>query len=203
MTAKETARKGALQALVPSKSGLSRVQSLLADSGYMGQPFAQGVQEYPSGKPHLESSLTLKDACVRLSTRGHMDTNITHPPAGRQRRRHSPEFRAAVIQACLQPGVSIAAVALANGLNANMVRKWVIEEHKRSLPAKTHSSRPVSVPDRGSPPAPAFVPLALPAPSATSGAIQIELRRGEATVSVSWPVSAAGECAAWLQEWLQ
>ena len=130
-----------------------------------------------------------------------MNTNITQPPAGRQRRRHSPEFRASVIQACLQPGVSIAAVALANGLNANMVRKWVIEERERSLRAQAHPSRPVA--DRGSPPAPAFVPLALSAPSATSGAIQIELRRGEATVSVSWPVSAAGECAAWLREWLR
>ena len=68
-----------------------------------------------------------------------MNTNIAQSPAGRQRRRHSPEFRASVIQACLQPGVSMAAVALANGLNANMVRKWVIEEHKRSLPAKTYA----------------------------------------------------------------
>ncbi len=132
-----------------------------------------------------------------------MDTNIAHPPAGRQRRRHSPEFRASVIQACLQPGVSIAAVALTNGLNANMLRKWVIEARKRSLPAPAHPCRPVSVPDRGSPPAPAFVPLALPAASAASGSIQIELRRGEATASVSWPVSAAGECAAWLREWLR
>ena len=132
-----------------------------------------------------------------------MDTNIAHPPAGRQRRRHLPEFRASVIQACLQPGVSIAAVALANGLNANMLRKWIIEERKRSLPAQAHPCGPVSVADRGLPPAPAFVPLALPAPSATSGAIQIELRRGEATASVSWPVSAAGECAAWLREWLR
>lgn len=49
MTAEETDRKGALQALVPSKSGLSRVQSLLADSGYMGQPFAQGVQDILGG----------------------------------------------------------------------------------------------------------------------------------------------------------
>lgn len=134
-----------------------------------------------------------------------MDTNITQPPAGRQRRRHSPEFRASVIQACLQPGVSIAAVALANGLNANMVRKWVIEAQRPCLPVSTQRppSQPVSAPDHLSPPAPAFVPLALPAPSATSGAIQIELRRGEATVSVIWPVSAAGECATWLREWLR
>ncbi len=44
-TAEVTDRKGALQALGRSKSGLGRVQSLLADSGYVGQPFAQGVQE--------------------------------------------------------------------------------------------------------------------------------------------------------------
>ena len=127
-----------------------------------------------------------------------MNTNIAQPPAGRQRRRHSPEFRASVIQACLQPGVSIAAVALANGLNANLVRKWVIEAHPRGLPASRSASTP-----EGLPPGPTFVPLALPTSSAASGAIQIELRRGETTVSVSWPVSAAGECAAWLKEWLR
>ncbi|WP_333708774.1 IS5 family transposase [Malikia spinosa] len=48
-TAEVTDRKGALQALERSKFGLSRVQSLLADSGYMGQPFAQGVQDILGG----------------------------------------------------------------------------------------------------------------------------------------------------------
>ena len=152
---------------------------------------------------HLERWVALKDACARLSTRGHMDTSIAHPPAGRQRRRHSPEFRASVIRACLEPGVSIAAIALAKGLNANMVRKWVIEARQRSLPASGPRPRSVSKPDDLSPPAPGFVPLALPAPSATPGAIQIELRRGATTVGVSWPVSAASECAAWLREWLR
>lgn len=44
-----------------------------------------------------------------------------------RRRRHSAEFRAAVIEECLRPGVAVAAVALAHGLNANMVRRWVID----------------------------------------------------------------------------
>jgi transposase-like protein len=48
----------------------------------------------------------------------------------RRRRRHSAEFKAAVIQECMRPGVSIAAVALAHSLNANMLRKWVIEGMK-------------------------------------------------------------------------
>jgi transposase len=37
----------------------------------------------------------------------------------RRRRRHSSEFKAAVVRECMHPGVSIAAVALAHSLNAN------------------------------------------------------------------------------------
>ena len=48
-TANVTDRKGALQALERCKSRLGQVQSLLADSGYVGQPFAQGVQEILGG----------------------------------------------------------------------------------------------------------------------------------------------------------
>ncbi|WP_424953378.1 IS5 family transposase [Comamonas aquatica] len=44
-TADVTDRKGALQALQRCKPNLSRVQSLLVDSGYTGKPFEQGVQE--------------------------------------------------------------------------------------------------------------------------------------------------------------
>jgi transposase len=44
-TAEVTDRKGALQALARCKLGLTRVQSVLCDSGYVGQPFAQGVRD--------------------------------------------------------------------------------------------------------------------------------------------------------------
>ena len=43
-TAEVTNRKGALQALARCKHSLTGVESLLCDSGYVGQPFAQGVQ---------------------------------------------------------------------------------------------------------------------------------------------------------------
>jgi len=82
----------------------------------------------------------------------------------------------------MRPGVSIAAVALHHGLNANMLRKWVIEAEHR-LP-------------------PTFVPLALSAPS-VHGDIRIELQRAGTTVSITWPAAAARDCAAWLREWLQ
>ena len=38
-TAEVTDRKGALQAMRHCKTNLSKIQSVLADSGYMGQPF--------------------------------------------------------------------------------------------------------------------------------------------------------------------
>jgi transposase-like protein len=54
---------------------------------------------------------------------------------GRRRRRYTEEFKARVAEECRRPGVSIAAVALANGLNANLLRKWVAErEAAGSLP---------------------------------------------------------------------
>ena len=44
-TADVTDRKGALQALTLHKKSLSRVVSVLGDSGYTGQPFADGVSD--------------------------------------------------------------------------------------------------------------------------------------------------------------
>lgn len=116
----------------------------------------------------------------------------------RRRRRHSAEFKAAVIQECMRPGVSIAAVALAHSLNANMLRKWVIDA-ENALPPKPKAAAPAQdVPMPG----PAFVPLALPAP-AIEGDIRIELQRAGTTVTLVWPASAARECAAWLSDWLR
>ncbi|BDI04471.1 transposase [Sphaerotilus microaerophilus] len=42
------------------------------------------------------------------------------------RRVHGAQLKAQVIAACHAPGASVAAVALAHGLNANLVRKWLI-----------------------------------------------------------------------------
>jgi transposase len=43
-TAQVTERKGALQALARCKRGLKQVASLLGDSGYTGESFAEGVR---------------------------------------------------------------------------------------------------------------------------------------------------------------
>ena len=50
-----------------------------------------------------------------------MDTISNQVGAGRRRRRaHSAEFKAQVVATCNAPGVLIAAVAMANGVNANL-----------------------------------------------------------------------------------
>jgi hypothetical protein len=33
--------------------------------------------------------------------------------------------------------------------------------------------------------------------------IRVEVRRGATAITVSWPCSAAAECAAWLRDWLK
>jgi transposase len=52
------------------------------------------------------------------------------------RRYFSKAHREAVVAKCLAPGASLAAVALANGLNANLVRKWVRRNQARHALAK-------------------------------------------------------------------
>ena len=61
-----------------------------------------------------------------------MDTpEIQMPQAGRRRGRYSDQFKRPAIAACLDPGVSTAAVALAHGLNANLARRWIAETSQR------------------------------------------------------------------------
>ena len=41
------------------------------------------------------------------------------------RRRYDPASKRRLVEACLQPGVSLAGVAMRHGVNANLLRKWV------------------------------------------------------------------------------
>lgn len=131
-----------------------------------------------------------------------MDTIRTVAPGGRRRRRrHSPEFKAAVVAECSRHGVSIAAVALANGLNANLVRRWVIaHEHSapmaHALQAEDHRMR-LATSNEG------FVPVPIEPGARPAADIRVEIRRGASLISVSWPISAAPECGVWLRTLLR
>lgn len=129
-----------------------------------------------------------------------MDTNLITVPANRPRRRHSPEFKAQAIAACLQPGVSIAAIALANQLNANYLRRWV-KVHRDQQTAAITAPGKMSDESAKPPPSTTLVPITLRTPALESAAnLQIEIRRAETTIHITWPVSQANACAQWLRE---
>ena len=64
------------------------------------------------------------------------------------RRYFSKAHKDAVIAKCLAPGASLAAVALANGFNANLVRRWVSQRQAlakldaKLLPVTIEQERP-------------------------------------------------------------
>jgi transposase len=127
-----------------------------------------------------------------------------------QRRVHGAEFKAQVLAECQKPGASVAAVALAHGLNVNLVRKWLVGRGiKRAGLAAPRTVTPV--PPNAAVPSGAslqFVPVELaPAASASDEAaasgssdIHIDLARGDTRLSVRWPATQASACAAWLYE---
>jgi transposase len=134
-----------------------------------------------------------------------MDTSIALSEGRRRRRIHSADFKAHVVAACCKPGVSSAAVAMANGINANLVRRWVKEaEIGKEIEPGTTAAQPQKT-KPAAPVGPKFLPLSLPTPVSAPVAtdIRIELQRGATTVTVTWPVGAASECAAWMRELLR
>jgi transposase len=130
------------------------------------------------------------------------------------RRRHSDELKAKVLAACEEPGASISGVALAHGLNANLVRKWRSGRGvKRAGMAITPAAASTAPPALGT--TPEFVSVEMPTPAKTAvraqveptaaaptgeAMIQIELRRGPLHLNVRWPTAAAEDCRSWLRE---
>ena len=136
-----------------------------------------------------------------------------HPNSG-PRRRHSDELKAKVVAACAEPGASISGVALAHGLNTNLVRKWRSGRGARLAGrAITPAAASLAPPPLGT--TAEFVAIEMPAPSKAAvravaeptaavpigePLIQIELRRGPLHLNVRWPTAAADDCRAWLSE---
>lgn len=117
-------------------------------------------------------------------------TPSSAPQGPRKRRHFSPVFKAEIVAQCRQPKVSVSRIALDNGLNANMVRRWMREAERANTPL----------------PIPAFVPVQLPAPHRPAqidhSVIRIECTRPSGTVVVEWPVDQAQPCLALLRDLL-
>ena len=109
-----------------------------------------------------------------------MHTMASEAIAQRPKRRYySPELKSHVVAQCQVSSASVAGVALAHGINANIVHRWLREQTAERMPAVRNE----------------FVALALPH--------RVEVRRSAGSVTVSWPLEDAAACAAWLHDWLR
>ena len=128
-----------------------------------------------------------------------MHTMASEAIAQRPKRRYySPELKSQVVAQCQVSGASVAGVALAHGINANIVHRWLREHTAQRMPA--HCNEFVAL---------ALQPAAAQSPASTSNAasaprdIRVEVRRSASMVTVNWPLEDAASCAAWLREWLR
>lgn len=125
----------------------------------------------------MASAMTQTDAKVRNSKRAVDEAQAwRHGP-----RRYFPiEQKLAIVAECSVSGATLSSVALKHGLNANMVRKWVVRHRAGTLAV-------------GSVPRPSMVPVVFPAAAqATPGdrdasprevRVEIETPRGVMRVS--------------------
>ena len=120
-------------------------------------------------------------------------------PNRSKRRVHSSEFKAQVLGECREPSASIAAVAIAHGLNPNVVRKWLAGQNLKrmasEMPALTQRVSPLH-----------FVPIELTKAGhhladvpASPPDIRLELERGGLRLKLQCAASAAPRYAALLR----
>ncbi|MDV2080365.1 IS66-like element accessory protein TnpA [Marinobacter xestospongiae] len=121
------------------------------------------------------------------------DLSVTKPY--QRRRRFSRDFKAEIVAKCLEPGASVSRISLDNGLNANMVRRWIREVQRADKTPATQGFVPVSLPVATSAPA-------NPSVSDKRSTIRIEIPRNGGSVVVEWPAEQAHQCAALLRDLL-
>ena len=98
--------------------------------------------------------------------------NTKHLPPGVVRvlsngkRLYADAFKADLVRRCLVPGASVAATAMTNGVNANLLRRWIVLHgaHGRAagpalLPVRLQTASPVSPPLPCAPPEPQIIEI--------------------------------------------
>jgi transposase-like protein len=126
-----------------------------------------------------------------------------------RRREYNAEFKASVLELCRQPGASLAGVALRQGINPNMVHRWMREDRQRLELIKLQSGAlefvPLQLPPSMSPVGSSLAKCEQPSAdqAALAQGVRIEVERAGGKVTVTWPLQSASECGAWLREWLR
>jgi transposase-like protein len=127
------------------------------------------------------------------------DSEISRYAARRTHRTYTREFKAELVAACQEPGTSIAALAGAHAMNANVLHRW-LKEHARS---GCHSRLGSGNANRSNmalqSQVPAFIPVQLPAPGLepAAQAIKVDIRKGALTMTITWPAAASADFASW------
>jgi transposase-like protein len=111
----------------------------------------------------------------------------------RTKRTYSVEAKAELLAACKAPGASIAAIANAHGMNANVLHRWLKES---SQSGSCTGSTAMDVSGRN---VQTFIAVPLPTKQAepVEREIKVEVRKGGMVMTVTWPMSAAGDFASW------
>jgi transposase-like protein len=121
--------------------------------------------------------------------------------ARRTHRTYSAQFKAEMVAACARPEASISALALAQGMNPNVLHRWLREHERNGLHQLNGAviATPPTAPSIGD-----FIPLPLPTPALASQslasqlpAIEVELYKGDLHLNVRWPASLTAEFANW------
>lgn len=100
-------------------------------------------------------------------------------PGKPRRRQHERAFKEELVRQSVAPGASVSAIALRNGINANMLFKWR-REHLRVAGRRAAPSvlLPVEVAAQaavGTLPAPIMPATPVPKPALRSGVIELEI----------------------------
>ena len=129
-----------------------------------------------------------------------MDENLIKLPKPRCRRKYSAIFKKQMVAACLEPGISVSAIAQVNELNVNLLRRWI----KKARYGSVQEGRSGEIEPLSALPGTTLVPVTVQtAGGACSGDIRIEIHRRQTVYHVSWPASQADTCAQWLRELLR
>lgn len=72
------------------------------------------------------------------------------------RRTYTRAYKFDLVRRCSEPGVSVAGVAMAHGINANLVRRWIVRHRRAALDATPK-------------PAPTLLPVTIEAPASRRG----------------------------------
>lgn len=98
--------------------------------------------------------------------------------------RYDPDVKQELVRRCLAPGVSVARMAMQHGINANLLRLWIMKSQGRSV-----ISPQSGVPAKGQETSHAFVAVQIQAPGApTMQTMPARLSRAQSSLPATLPL---------------